>query len=172
MPVRYDVEAKEVTRPNGHITVTVRTGPLGREAVRFGWQGGDVVAISRNLLNDASGGIFTTREPRPGEVFWCGPFLLRCLDYRFLADEVVACRERPVIAQARYAWHRSTALLDLAYRRLVITLAVWRLARYEQNRIPSWRDVYALAPLVRWSDQRQSARIRRIVERINRSLSE
>lgn len=34
--------------------------------------------------------------------------------------------------------------LDLVYRRLVITAAVWRLAHFHEGALPIWRDVYVL----------------------------
>jgi len=34
---------------------------------------------------------------------------------------------------------------DRCYRRVIITLAVWGLARYDMGALPTWSDVYALA---------------------------
>jgi len=37
--------------------------------------------------------------------------------------------------------YRISKPLDLFYRRLIITLAVWGLARYQGGVVPSWRDI-------------------------------
>lgn len=37
--------------------------------------------------------------------------------------------------------YKVTRLLDLVYRRLLYTLAVWNLADFPQGTIPSWKDI-------------------------------
>jgi hypothetical protein len=45
------------------------------------------------------------------------------------------------LAYPRLVLYKSTRFLDLAYRRIIITLCVWNLAKYHEGRIPSWRDI-------------------------------
>jgi hypothetical protein len=42
------------------------------------WQGGDMIWITYELLEDVAEGIVSNRNPQPGDVFTFGPYLLRC----------------------------------------------------------------------------------------------
>jgi hypothetical protein len=60
----------KVTR---HVSLTETADELEWE-----WQGGIVAWISRELLEDAIDGVFSTRTPEVGETFTVGPFSVRC----------------------------------------------------------------------------------------------
>ena len=160
-------------KPNG--IIICHTRPIGLRARPFEWlewQGGDVIAISYDLPQDAYDGILSTRDPQPGATFWLGPFLLRCLAYDFSCNRIIACRERPVKAQIYALLYRATRTLDWLYRRMVLTLAVWGMARYSPATVPSWRDVKGTRRLAAWADARQAKQRAAIIERINRSLAD
>lgn len=69
-----------------------------------------------------------------------GPYKLLKVDDEPWHDDVLFVRKDNLSA-LRVALYKSTRLLDLIYRRLIITLAVWRLAEFHEMCIPSWRDI-------------------------------
>lgn len=46
--------------------------------IHYDWQGGDTIGISRELLEDAEDGMFSTRTPKVAEQFTIGPFHVVC----------------------------------------------------------------------------------------------
>lgn len=154
----------------GYIRIAVHSTPIGIERYSYTWEGGDIVRISRPLLQDADPGVFRPRDPQPGQVFWTGPFKLRCLKIDFLANELLACREGRIAGRLHYALYRGTRVFDGFYRRSLLTLAIWGFASHHSDRIPTWRTIYALAPLVRWEDRRRARKHQATVARINERL--
>ncbi len=153
-------------KPNGRVVCTTHRNALGMmERIDYAWHGGDIIAISGDVFDYTF-----ERIPRPGERFTIGPFTLRCIEDRFYADEIIASREHPALSYLRYVWYRSTRVIDIAYRRTIVTLAVWKLAEYSDMRIPTWRDVYALRWLVPYVDRKAARKLRRAVDRINKGL--
>jgi hypothetical protein len=133
----------------GFIEVTVHYDALGGvERYDYKWIGGDVAKFSEQLLLDAdpSEVRYDKFPRRPGDRFEFGPFKLRVLkEPEWTA--ITAIRERGLITDLRLLWHRFGKLLDIAYRRFIVTLAVWRLAERNEGAIPTWRDVHALRRL-------------------------
>jgi hypothetical protein len=79
----------------GHITIT-RTP----DGLRYEWQGGDMISISRELLEDAEDGVFSTRSPQIGERFTIGPFHVICSGKEEPAGVVYAYRDLAMEAQS------------------------------------------------------------------------
>ena len=151
----------------GYLIVHSRVNPLGAAPIlRYTWHGGDVIEISGNVWPE-----FSQAVPKIGTRLWIGPYCARVLEYRFAHDSVLVCRERPVITALRVAFYRGNVYAEMAYRRLVLTLAVWGLASYQQGRLPSWRDIYVLAPLARWHRKRQARKLAATLDRVNRSFT-
>lgn len=88
-------------------------------------------------------------ELRPGDQLTIGPYRVRVVETDFMMRSVVVVRDGP-LWRAWLAASRVGRLADLAYRRLIITAAVWGAADYDQGRMPSWRDLYAVQALRRW----------------------
>ena len=131
----------------GWIEEAVHYNALGRERIDYKWIGGDVARFSKQLLLDADPSIvrYTEFPRRPGDKFEFGPFKLRVLEQDSgYYDIIVAIRDRGLVTDLRYFWHRFGKMADIAYRRLVITLAVWGLADLDQATVPTWRDVRLL----------------------------
>lgn len=88
------------------------------------------------------------RELRPGEVVTAGPYRVRIVevDFSYMAYRVVEERVFAFLVPPLYRirWHLGRALA-----RVIMTAAVWGLASWERNAIPSWRNVHALAWLAR-----------------------
>lgn len=69
-----------------------------------------------------------------------GPYKLRFVEYDWYGD--LYHLEENFFDVVRIKWYFISRTLDLAYRRFIITLAVWNLAEYDFGRIPSLDDVY------------------------------
>jgi hypothetical protein len=111
------------------------------ERREYDWQGGRVVCISRQVLGHVSG-------YKPGmKVFSVGPFRLRVIDEDY--RRVYCVREGPA-GWALALWIATYKALDKVYRRLVITVAVWGLAQWNDATVPTWRDVHVLRRLAGW----------------------
>jgi hypothetical protein len=106
-----------------------------REQLRYRWEGGDVMRISAEFLHELAPGL------RLGERFWIGPYCLRAMRWDPSDRVMFACRDRGVVSWLLVVWCRMLPLLDLAYRRAILTLVVWNLATVEHGRVPSWRDI-------------------------------
>jgi hypothetical protein len=151
-------------KPNAHIICHSRPIGLGSPPhITYQWEGGDVLAMSGGM------GIVPAL---PGYTFWIGPYCLRAIEYQYQSDTTIAVRERPIKARAYAALYTATCGLDWMYRRAVLTLAVWGLARYDQGRVPSWRDVKGTARLQAWTDARHRARLLRRIERLQEQFKE
>ena len=157
----------------GFIEVTVHYDALGGvERYGYEWIGGDVAKFSEQLLLDADPSEVRYDEfpRRPGDKFEFGPFKLRVLesDSFWRWDVITAIRDRGIVTDLRCSWHRFGKLADIAYRRLVITLAVWRLAERNEGAIPTWRDVHALRRLADWERAKREERTKKMIDKINR----
>lgn len=129
----------------GQIVCHVRTNPLGmREHIGYEWQGGPVTYIAHSLFYDSD-------IQLDGDCMVVGPYRLRIIDQEGNLRQYYRCvRLDYPFWWLVLAWHRYGRLLDIAYRRLIITLAVWGLARYSQATIPSWEDVHVLRKISEW----------------------
>jgi len=135
-------------KATGNIVVTRRANPLGLEQYEYGWQGGDVTILNWYHAREEPG--LRHRDfPAAGETFWLGPFKLRVLDSDFCSLEVWVRRD------GWLSWGLAKLYivgrhLERVYRKLVITAAVWGLARYDGYTVPTWRDVYLLERVAKW----------------------
>lgn len=126
------------------IAISVWYSALGNiEQVTYTWPAGSHRALV---------GAFDLRIDwfalRPGDQLTIGPYRVRVVETNFMMRSVVVVRDGP-LWRAWLAASRAGRLADLVYRRLIITAAVWRLAHYDQGRVPTWRDLYVVQWLQR-----------------------
>lgn len=127
----------------GTITETVHVGPLGKEVVTFGWQGGPYLQITNQVIR--RGDPAYVRED--AKFITIGPYRLRKLEYDPLVGMGGWVCVRDGWRWLPYAnWYRLTHLGERTYRRLILTAAVWGLAEFHEYNVPSWRDLH----IVRW----------------------
>lgn len=121
-----------------YIETTVRRNTLGRiEVESHRWVGkSPYVRISYDLLCQ----IAPANERHKIQL---GPYRLLLVDQESYWDAPLYVRADKFGA-LRVALYKYTRLLDLAYRRLIITLAVWNLADYHEGTMPAWKDIKAL----------------------------
>lgn len=127
------------------IEVNQRVSVLGRiEAVTYNWIGkSPYVRISWDLTR--YGDIKKINGEKEIQI---GPYRLLQVDDWFYGDCWLYVRKNK-FGLLRVALYKSTRLLDLAYRRAIITLAIWRLADYGEGYIPSWRDIKIVKRLLK-----------------------
>lgn len=110
---------------------------LRHDASDYEWVGKSRFA----LLSDYT----LNRRVSEGEIVRIGPYVLRVIELNHYWTEHLVCRAGGWRGVLTYALFRGTRTLDRIYRRVVITMAVWGLARYrQQGHAPSWRDVHLL----------------------------
>ena len=105
----------------------------GVERETYEIEGGPYVAISRS---------FDDYPTKPGGKFMVGPYKLRTISYDFCADTIIATQEKWPLWWVAVAWHRVNKLIDIFYRRMIVTLAVWRLADYYEATVPYIGDIH------------------------------
>jgi hypothetical protein len=164
-----------MVKPNGRIETTIYYNALGNmERLDHEWIGGDVMEITMHpmCLSDSKfSALKWDKFPsEPGDQFEYGPFKLRTLEYFFYSDTILAVRDRGFITDLRYLWYRFGRLFDIAYHRIIVTLAVWNLADREAGIIPTWRNIHALRRLAEWERKRTEKRMNEMASRINEDL--
>ena len=116
-----------------YLEVTVKTNKLGiQEAVTYSLNGKSPYTfiiyrfLEKSFFNPSSDSI------------QIGPYKLLLVEQ--MPDGNLYVRADR-FGKLRVFIYRMTRLFDLAYRRFLITLAVWNLAEYRQWEIPTWKDV-------------------------------
>lgn len=120
------------------LLVTEQTNPLGiKEKREYQWEG-----KSPYVRVSLYGRWFPDVEKINGDKeIQIGPYrLLQIDDGRFYSDYLLYVR-KDKFGALRVWFYKATRLLDLIYRRAIITLAVWRLADYHEATVPTWRDI-------------------------------
>jgi len=112
----------------------------GVERETYEIEGGPYVAVSNQF--SFYHGYPNGYPTKPGGKFKVGPYKFRTVSYDFWADSIVAIQEKWPLWWIAVAWHRSSKLLDIFYRRIIVTLAVWRLADYHEATVPYIGDIH------------------------------
>jgi hypothetical protein len=132
-------------RDTALIKFTVKTNPLGiRESLTAEWEGKSPYTYVSFFLVDRG----EAMRIKGDEEIQIGPYRLLKVDTDWSMGAWLYVR-KDRLGALRIALYKSTRLLDLIYRRLIITLAVWRLADYHQHTIPTWRDIKGLKGFVK-----------------------
>ena len=123
----------------GFINVTSLTDPRGRIIrLDYEWEGEPVAEISKILAYDLIHGAGI----EVGDTIQIGPFNLKVIEDGMIRDVFKVVRTDILFWRLIYLWHRYSKSLDIAYRRFIITLAIWNLAEYNPATVPYWRDIY------------------------------
>ena len=109
----------------------------GIERREYKWIGPPETLVSWRLLDEWE---ITTGNPW-AEIINIGPYRLKLIENSYTGYYNRYIRMDYPFWRVHVFWHRANRLIDLFYRRLIITLAVWKLAHYNPAVIPSWRDI-------------------------------
>jgi hypothetical protein len=131
-------------KETSYIEFTVGTSPLGvRELVNCEWKGKSPYVRVSLWFRDAE----HIKQIDGDKEIQIGPYrLLKVEDAHFIEWALYVRKDK--FGALRVALYKSTRLLDLIYRRLIITLAVWKLADFREATVPSWRDVKIVKKLL------------------------
>lgn len=117
------------------------------------WEGpkDGVLAIHKEFMPEINS-VFIKKLnlPRVGDAIRIGPFNLKVFEFDGFRDVYRLVRTDSFLGNIKVIAYRLTRWLDLAYRRLIITAAVWKLAEYRPERYPSWQDLYIVQWLKRY----------------------
>jgi hypothetical protein len=120
------------------------------EQAIFEWDGpkDGIIRISGEFLSHFCGFMGSRPKDMINETLSFGPYKLKCYetDEMPLHTDYLFFRTDSSMAYIKVFLYHSSRWFDLAYRRLIITAAVWRLAEYYPHQIPSWQDLY----IVHW----------------------
>lgn len=135
----------------GDIHVTVTRNQYGFEERRdYEWKGGPICHISTWLLDEIldQGQRESYNKDKRIQI---GPYRLREVDVDYFSAAHVFAREERASDYLIPIAYNLTRLADIAYRRFIVTLAIWGFAEYHPATMPSWRDV----KLVQWARKRR-----------------
>lgn len=122
----------------GEIIVTRVASALGApEELTYRWQGGPLYRMDFRNVNGFQ---------MSGDIFSLGPYRLKKLNPTDLDFYIDLVRMDYPFWWWLVFVHRSSRILRIIWARIIITLAVWRLAKYQEAMIPSYKDIY----LVEW----------------------
>jgi len=118
------------------LLITNSYNPLGLiERRDFEWRGKSrSVEVTNNVLWDLD----ISRFEKEIQI---GPYRLVLLGRKDYSDTCLYIRKDYPLWWLLVFWHKAIPVLDLIYRRFIITLAVWNLADYNRAVVPNWRDI-------------------------------
>lgn len=106
------------------------------ERVEYKWVGtSPYVHVSKELLE-------STKWDVPEKRLRIGGYKLVVIEREFWRDCYLCVRVNNWFSWLLVYWQPTKRILETVYRRSIITLAVWGLARWDRNAIPSASDIY------------------------------
>ena len=122
----------------GNIVVNKHRNQLGNliDRIDYEWRGGRYAYVDLDFIGPLD------ILPKIGMIIKIGPFNAKIIEIDCVMRRVTILRFSSIFDYLRYVWHRSNKILDLAYRRLIITAAVWNIGYFNNATVPSWRDLY------------------------------
>jgi hypothetical protein len=128
---------------DGYIGITAHHTPLGDlERLTYEWQGGPRVILHDRVFQEAG---YKHSRLRAGKVVSIGPWRLRLIERRVEHRGWVVMQDG-WRSWLRCRWQPQVYRFEWVYRRLIVTMALWNLARWNgEGAVPTWRDIYLLA---------------------------
>lgn len=118
----------------GNIEITVKQNNLGAiESRSFKWVGGSKTTIPFHAFQQ-------DYVVRSGNYVFIGPYRCAIIDENYWSYELI--RMDSVFTWLVVFWYRLSKIFQLIYSRLILTCAVWNLAEYNANTIPSYLDLH------------------------------
>lgn len=123
----------------GYIEVTITRNALGVEEKSYTLAGGPLFYIDYNTLSREG---FETRK----DTIQVGPYKLRVIEFFGYEGRLLCTSENNPYFRLIVLWHKLSRVLRRINARLIITCAVWGLAEYRPECVPSWGQIY----FIRW----------------------
>jgi len=122
------------------------------ERIDYEFENGPYLRITGRLMEDIySDALLRFNHPlKEYTQIMVGPYKFRVLEYRALDDIYLTIQDKWPLWWLAVAWHRINKLPDLFYRRLICTMAVWRLADYNEANVPYIGDVHLVQKVKKW----------------------
>lgn len=128
------------------IQIERTNGPLDTVRHEYAWlpmfgseEAGEIVRVGYPVAD-------IDEDCRIGDIVTLGPYRLRVIaPYDYVSMAAYAMRDGWK-ARAYGLWYRAAGPLRRTYQRLIVTAAVWGLARFQLHVEPSWCDLH----IVRW----------------------
>lgn len=118
----------------GHLQVNVKENNLGViESRSFQWVGGKRTTIPYHAFRE-------DYIVRSGNVVFIGPYRCIIIDENYWGYELI--RMDNAFTWLIVFWYRLSKVMQLVYSRLILTCAIWNLAEYHANTIPSYLDLH------------------------------
>lgn len=121
--------------PDARIVVRKTELPFGAFSCQYEWEGGKIALVNLDLVEMA--------QPISKDVFVLGRLCLRIISRVDSWYGYLVMRDGWK-AQLFSFLYRASLPFRWIYVRLILTLHVWGLARYEEDCVPYWRDVHIL----------------------------
>ena len=124
----------------------------GLERIDYEFENGPYLRITGRLMNDiVPDALMQFNHPlKEGARITVGPYKFRVLEYGFFDDVYLTIQDKWPLWWLAIAWHKINKLPDLFYRRLICTLAVWKLADYSDATVPYIGDVHLVQKVKKW----------------------
>lgn len=130
---------------DGYIKIHRFTNNLGRlERLEYEWCGNPITSVSLRVIYCGDALCLDGYK-----FIQIGPYKLKCIEEYTGQFELRYIRYDYPLWFLYIFWHKFNRVLDLFYRRCIITLAVWNLADFNAGAIPSIKDIY----LFQWFQQ-------------------
>lgn len=126
----------------GYIETTVKHNAIGvLEDASYKLVGGPRFIISDLAYNDID---------KSGDIVRIGPYRLRVIERDCNSPSIICVNYEYPLWWMFVLAYRSSVMARVAYSRLIITLAVWGLAKYNPACVPSINDIYFVRKIKGW----------------------
>lgn len=124
----------------------------GLERIDYLFEDGPYLRISGRMIEEiVPDPLMQFNHPlEQGRKIEVGPYRFRVLEYELMSDIYLTIQDKWPLWWLAVAWHKINKLPDLFYRRLIVTLAIWKLADYSGATVPYIGDVHLVQKVKRW----------------------
>jgi hypothetical protein len=125
------------------------------ERQTFKWKGPPTCKASYELLDEMLGPVWWALASR-GEPIDFGPYKLRMVEDSPWENIATFVRQDWPFWWLLIAWHRVNRLAEIAYRRFIITLAVWGFAERRWEKMPVLDNIHLVKRFKNWRRRNES----------------
>ena len=135
---------------NGYIEIT-RTYVDNKEYKSYKLKGGNKVDVSIDEIYLAN--MHLKAIPKQ---FTIGMYKMRVIELDYSRDVARCIALKTPLSYIPFFVYKAGILIDVIYRRIIMTMGVWGLANYYSHTVPSWRDIKLMQKIQNWKDKRDT----------------